>query len=89
MRWPWSRSWETTPITTAVALKTEAIPWPTLVPPELEEWFPVARVCMIGGAMYVIAIATCSKCGAAVALYDHDDFTHLHCHIQWHKELWK
>lgn len=83
MKWPWSKNREITP------LEPVSPAWPTLVPPDLEEWFPIARVCAIGGNMYVIAIATCSKCGAAVALYDQDDYTYLYHHAKWHKELWK
>lgn len=80
MRWPWRSEFNTV----TVAAPSEPA-WPTLLPPDLEEWFPVARVCVVGGAMYVIAIASCARCGAAVALYDQGDFSHLYRHIEFHQ----
>lgn len=58
---------------------------PPLVPPDLSGWFPRARVCAVGGNVYVIAVASCSRCGAAVPIYDSGDYEQLRLHVEWHR----
>lgn len=80
--WPWRRRAERETELLPVAVQE----WPTIIPPDLAPWFPIARPAVLGGNWYVIGVAACAECGAAVPLFEMGDFTHLRQHVKWHGE---